>query len=360
MVSATLIIFLISTILLTWTYLGYPLSLAVLSKFVKRHASSNVSFMPTVTIIVPTYNEERVIEEKLKNCLELNYAKEKLEVIVVDSASKDMTTCIVEKFLDKNVKLIKQKERKGKAAGVNEGMENAKGEIIVITDANALMREGALKELVKHYVDPKIGGVEGKYIAGSKFDTPVASGESLFRKIENWIRERESLIDSTVSMVGEITSFRRGITSKLNENAITEDFDLSIKIRKKGYKIVHEPNAVVWEPAASTLRDEIVQKKRRVVGTIQTLFKHKDIIFNPKYGLYGIYILPSHKLLQVLSPFLLLLLILSSFGYYVLTESKFMRYFVILELLFIVLVTVILLMAKFNWKVKNPFLMKFS
>lgn len=154
-------------------------------------------------------------------------------------------------------------------------------------------------------------------------------------------------------MVGEVSAFRRGVIERLNEKAVAEDFEMSIRIRKKGYKVIHEPSAVVWELGASSLRDAVTQKKRRAIGTIQTLFQHKDVILNPKYGLYGVYILPSHKLLQMISPFLLLVLAVSSFSYYFLIGGKLLCLLIILELLLLVLGSVSILAAKFNWEIRN-------
>ncbi|MEM1574238.1 MAG: glycosyltransferase [Candidatus Methanomethylicaceae archaeon] len=355
-------IFIISTILLTWTFVGYPLLLLILSKFIQRKQlkNNNTNYVPTVSIIIPTYNEERVIEEKLKNCLELNYPKDKIEIIIVDS-SIDETSDIVKEYIQKNkddinnIILVKEHKREGKASAINKGIKYARGEIIIITDANAFLEKSSLMEIVKHFIKENIGAIEGRYLIYTYQDYFTVREESLFRKFENWLKEKESLIDSTIGIVGELSAFHKNILTNIpfDKGMITEDFEISIRLRKKGYKILHEPNAIVWEYAPLNLRDEIIQKKRRTIGTIQALFKHKDAILNPKYGLYSLVILPSHKLLQILSPILLFLFTTSSFGYYILIKNDIFYYLIIFEILFLLAGIISILSMRFKWKIRN-------
>ena len=351
------ILFLLSIIVVSWTYLGYPLSLWTFCKITSKKKHLDLEYAPKVSIIIPTYNEEKTIKEKLENCLDLEYDIHNIEILVVDSASTDNTRTIVKEFIEKQknskIRLITEKTRKGKAAAVNKALQISEGEIVLITDANAFMESNTLKELMKHFADPKVGGVEGKYILKIQSNHNVSHGESFFRKLENWIREKETRIDSVFSMVGEISSFRKEIIDKLDENIIAEDYEMSIRIRKNGYKLVHEPNAVVWEYAPGNLKDEIIQKKRRVIGTIQVLLKHYNVVFNPKYGIYGMYIIPSHSLIRVVSPFFLLLAFFSSFGYYHMTGSTLMLYFIILEIVMLLIEFLNIVFKIFNFQIKN-------
>jgi cellulose synthase/poly-beta-1,6-N-acetylglucosamine synthase-like glycosyltransferase len=354
----------VSAILLLWAFIGYPLLLLFLSKFIKKKQlkNNNTNYTPTVSIIIPTFNEEKVIEKKLKNCLELYYPKDKIEIIIVDS-SMDKTPNIVEDYIQKNknnicdITLIREHKRKGKASAINNGIKYAKGEIIIITDANAFLEKSFLMELVKHFTKENIGAIEGRYLLYTYQNYSTISEESLFRRFENWLKEKESLIDSTVGIVGELSAFRKKILTNMafDEKMIAEDFEISIRLRKNGYKIIHEPNAVVWEYAPSNLKDEIVQKKRRAIGTIQALFKHKNVILNPKYGLYSLIILPSHKLLQVLSPILLSLFVISSFGCYIfLSKNNIFYYLIILEILFLLIGIISILSIRFKLRIRNP------
>lgn len=303
-----------------WTYMGYPISLLVLSNFFKPKGKiADDSFLPTVTMMVMTYNEAKTIELKIKNSLDLDYPLDKLEIMIVDSASTDGTQDIVRKF--NSVKLLEQDVRRGKASAINFGMNHASGEIIVITDGNAPYNKEAIKKLVRHFRDENVGGVCGQYEARNLKNTDMGSGGSIYWKLEKLMREKESAIDSVIHMSGEITAFRKGIIDKVDDKSLTEDFDMAINIRKNGHRLVYEPEAIAWEPTPTNVEEEMIQKKRRVVGTLQTLLKYWYVLFNPKYGWYGTLILPSHKLFQMLSPFFFIALFIASFGNYYITHS---------------------------------------
>jgi len=301
-----------------------------------------------------------MIEKKLVNCLDLIYDFDKIQIIIIDSASTDRTKSIVENFINKNrsyaIKLINETTRNGKAAAVNKALEICTGEIVLITDANALMNKSCLINLVKHFEFASVGGVEGKYLLKSLSNNLISEGESLFRKLENWIKEKESKIDSTIGMVGEISCFRRNLIDKLDENIIAEDFDMSIRIRKKGYRIIHEPNATVWEYSPSTFKDEITQKKRRVIGTIKVLIKHFRILFNPKYGYYGVYILPSHSGIRLMSPFLLIVFFILSLISFYNYSNIFIQSIVFLEFLIIIVEIMNLFIKLLKIKIDNRIL----
>jgi len=311
---------LISVVFIFWTFAGYPVALIILSKIIqyrcRKSMNRDVNYTPTVSIIIPTYNEESAIEKKLRNCLELDYPEDKLEILVVDS-STDLTPIIVKEYEKryKNIKLIREDMRRGKASAINYAISHAHGEFIVVTDANAFVDKHSLRMMIQHFIDRDIGAVEANFVISNAQQSIIASKESDFRRFENLLRTIESLIDSTVGVVGELSIFRRDIITnlKFDTNSLAEDLEISIRIRKNGLKILHESNAVVYENAPLTIKEGIIQKKRRTIGTIQSLVKHKDVIFNTKYGFYGVLILPSHKLFQVISPLFFALLIISSY-----------------------------------------------
>lgn len=303
-VYEVLLYFLVLCIL--WTFGGYHLFLLILSKFIRREHDYDDSYTPPVTVIIPAYNEEKVIEKKLENVMSLDYAKELLDIIVVDDGSDDETSRIVERYVKLGVKLVRHEERLGKPLAIHSGLKQASGNIVVITDANSFFEDNALRKLVRHFVDPLVGGVGGRY--EPKVENGESTGDKLYWKIENFLKERESTLDSIVGMNGNIAVIRKNVLEKveLNKNAIAEDFELSVCIRKMGYRVIYEPEAYSWKMAPKYLKDLILQKERRSIGTIQTLVRHKRMLFNPRFGIYGMLILPSHKLFPMLSPFFLI------------------------------------------------------
>jgi len=332
-INILLILLILFAFLFLWTWIGYPVFLFFASMlFRKKHLISD-SYMPKVTMMIMSYNEAKVIEKKIKNSLELDYPKDKLEIFVVDSASNDGTQDIVKKYSGQ-VKLIEQGERKGKASAINYGMKYASGDVIIITDSNAMMNKEAIKKIARHFSNKSIGGVCGRFEARDIRDTSIGAGGSIYWKIEKFLRKHESDIDSAIHMSGEITAFRKGVIKEVDESSLSEDFDMAIRIRKAGFRIMYEPDAIAFEPAPENVKDLLTQKKRITIGTWQELIKHKQVLFNPMYGWYGLVILPSHKLFQVLTPFFLILIFLCSAIIYTFTNDSLILMFLIAQGIF--------------------------
>jgi len=270
--------------------------------------TKDYAYQPFVSVIVPTYNEEKVIEKRIENLLELDYPKDRYELIVVDSGSTDKTSHIVKETIKKHennqptLRLLIEKERKGKASAINFGKKHAKGDIVLVTDANSIFDKNVLKEMMPHFKNPKVGAVGGRYCVANP-ESPLAASESFYWDLEYIMRRGESALDSACLFHGEINAWRKDIVDA-DTRMLSEDLDICIKIRRKGYKIEYEPEAMVYEPSATTPEDQIKQRKRTSIGTIQNMFKHLGYFIPPR-DLYSFLIFPSHKALAMLSPFVL-------------------------------------------------------
>lgn len=296
---------------LIWQFGGYPVLMAVIA--IRKNVKTNDrSFLPGVSIIVPTYNEIRVIKNRIINLLDLDYPNTNYEIIVVDSGSTDGTSEFVEDIIHEwgngstSLKLIKEKERNGKASAINLGKQNSKYDIVLVTDANSTFNKRVLAEMIPHFEDPKIGAVGGRYCVENP-DNSLTKAESYYWDLEYVLRLGESKIGSACLFHGEINAWRKNLVNA-DVNALSEDLDMCISIRKKGYNIAYEPEAVVNEPSATNTEDQIKQRKRTTIGTIQNLFKHWKYLLLPR-DLYSGLIFPSHKTLQLISPFLFLAMI---------------------------------------------------
>lgn len=304
---ALILLFLVS-FLLIWQFLGYPLIMAIIASTIEP-TEKNFSFQPFVTIIVPTYNEKNAIVKRIENLITLNYPKKSYEIIVVDSGSNDHTLDIVQSFIRENEQQdpfiqIKQEEiRRGKASAINYGKKFAKGDYILVTDANAIFDQNVLREIMPHFEDPKIGAVGGRYCVAN-MENSLAASTSFYWDLEYLMRRGESTLDSACLFHGELNAWRKDLVDA-DIRMLSEDLDMCISIKEKGYKIEYEPHAIVKEPAATTPEDQIKQRKRTSIGTIQNLFKHRRFLFFSG-GWYGTLIFHSHKTLVMLSPFLLL------------------------------------------------------
>lgn len=309
-----LFLFLASFFIL-WQFLGYPLAMGMVTMKSKQ-VSPDKDYMPFVSIIVPTYNEESNIKKKLENLSILDYHKDNYEVIVVDSGSTDNTAKIVRDVIDQHtlpnlfIKLVQEPARNGKASAINLGQKNAKGDLILITDANSFFDKSALKKLMPHFKDPLIGAVSGKYVVSNP-DKSITCSESFYWEIESITFLGESFLDSISTVVGTISVWRKELLN-FSSDTLAEDLDMTIQVRRKGYKIIYEPNALVYEAAATTAEDQIKQRKRISIGTIQNIFRHSTY-FLTSPNLYSFLIFPSHKILPMLSPFILISIFLLYF-----------------------------------------------
>jgi len=326
--------------LLIWVFVGYPL-LMLRFALVHRGPEKNYSFQPFFSILVPTFNEEAVIEKRIQNLRDLRYPKDKYEILVIDSGSSDATKAIVQRLCAEGgaplTKLVCENERRGKASAINCGSAQAAGEIILVTDANSFFDANVLAELGPHFERPEIGGVGGRYIVSNPND-PLPGTEQFYWQLEFLLRAGESALDSACLFEGSINAWRKGIVDA-DTAMIGEDLDMSIAIRKKGYKVAFEPNALSYEPAPTSFAEQLTQKKRRCLGTIQNIFKHWRYLIVPK-DWYSLIIFPSHKGLLMVTPFMFAGILL---GYVVSGDPRLvLSNLFIMSALFLILLTIYL------------------
>ena len=261
--------------------------------FFKESKRIKLKELPYVSIIIPAYNEENTIERTINSLLNLNYPKNKLEIIVVNDESRDNTSKVVMKF--NNVKLINNKHRGiGKASAVNKGIRYAKGEFIAIVDADSEVSKDSLKKVLEHFSDNKVGGVI----------TPIKVLESKnvykgLQRIEYtftaMIRELMSRINTLYYSHGVLSVFKKNILEKLggfDENNLTEDLEIAMRLKAHGYDIRMASNALTYTRVPSKFWELWNQRVRWYRGFMQNLLKYRRVIFKKKYGLYGNFQLP--------------------------------------------------------------------
>jgi len=294
-----------------YVYLGYPLLLGLLAKYFPRVSESADSFEPSVSILISAYNESPVIATKLENSLSLNYPVNKLEVIVVSDSSNDGTDDIVHRFADRGVHLVRQNQRLGKSAGLNLGVTEAHGDVLVFSDANAIYQPDSIRQLVHHFFSPRVGYVVGnaRYMDKSS-PTPSAEAEGLYWKLETWMKRKESSFESVVGGDGAIYAIRRELYSPLRSTDIN-DFMNPLQIIDSGFCGVFEPAAVSHEDTAESFEKEFRRKVRIISRSLNALRRVPGVLNplrNPRHWL----LLISHKLLRWLVPFFLLILFVIS------------------------------------------------
>jgi len=299
-------------------YVGYPLTLMLINK-IKKDRITTRPIEPKVSVVLCTYNESAVINRRIENILKQDYPKEKLEIIIVDSSTDRTADVIKEKWIN-SVVLLKQNERQGKASAINLALKNVSGEIVILSDAPTLYSEDTIRMIVRNFADPRVGGVTGTYnpIGGKK---RVESEEKLFWKFKNMLRSLEGQVDSTTFLSGELCAFRKELISKVDDNSIADDVNIAIKIRKRGYRTICDPNAKFIEKVPASYEDFFTQKVRRAIGGIRETIRFRKMIFNPRFGLYGMLILPTRFMYTLLSPFVLFSCLISLMYFFLRTNA---------------------------------------
>ncbi|QKG80571.1 glycosyltransferase family 2 protein [Tenuifilum thalassicum] len=303
--------------IIAYTYFGYPLLLGSFCALKKVLASSNKnnnnSELPPVTIVTAAYNEENHVESKIENNNQIDYPKDKITQLWVENGSTDKTLTLLKKHSD--IVLITTKERLGKAESLNNAVQKINTPIVILTDANTTLSKNSVKDLVKHFTNPKVGCVAGrKMVKWSKEDSSASKGEGFYWIFESFLKKMESCTGTTISGAGELYAIRTELFKTIDSDTILDDFAVSSKIIEQGYQIKYEPNAIAQESGSLTIEDERKRKIRIAAGSFQLLSRHLSSLIS-KQNIDVSFKFISHKLLRWIAvpPFLILLPVLNAF-----------------------------------------------
>ncbi len=297
-----------------YAYVGYPVILFLAASvsqtcrdafyiLSRRDRRSKAKRLPSVSIIIAAHNEESVIEKTLSNCLELRYPSERLEIVLGSDGSTDRTVEIAKEFEKRGVRVIAFTARRGKLAVIRDCAEQARGEVLVFSDANTLLHRDAIHHLVRHFRDPVIGAVCGEL----RFVTPegMLRNEGLYWRYETALKILESRMDSVLGANGAIYAVRKELFPSLPPGIITDDFVVPMKVRSRGFRVIYDPEALAMEESPSTVKDEFRRRMRIGAGNWQALW-HCRALLLPWKGFVS-FAFWSHKVARWFTPFLLLL-----------------------------------------------------
>lgn len=303
--------------LIVYSYVLYPMAVAIAALGSRHFWKRSDDCLPSVTLIISAYNEERVIEEKLRNSLALEYPKELLEVIVA-SESTDATNNIVKRYANRGVRLCAFPGRRGKRATLYRVLPTVRGEITLFSDANALYRPDVISRIVRNFADPAVGCVIGRmrYVDPSK--TIGGQGEGLYWNYDLWFRRHANRIPGMVPGInGAIFAIRTSLYMPYSEDR-GDDYELCTRIVIHGHRAVFEPDAVAEEKASETTVQQFKRKSRLVRwNTVSSLLLLREAIQLRRWTV-ALQIM-SHRLLRYVMP---VWLILSLFGAAVLARNS--------------------------------------
>lgn len=306
-------LFWLSAILVGYIYLGYPLLLRLLPKRPPVYGVEE-SQQPLVTVLIPAFNEAVVIESTIRNKLEQTYPADKLEIIVISDESEDGTDEIVKQLAEaeenSRIRLIRQTPRQGKTAGLNKAVAQARGDIIVFSDANSHYEQNAISALVNCFKDPEVGYVTGKMVYVNQEGNLVGDGCSAYMRYENHLRALETQVSSVVGVDGGIDAIRKDLYQNMNADQLP-DFVQPLKVVSQGKRVVYCEDALLQEESLSDSSSEFRMRVRVSLRAYWAMWDMKHL-FNPmNYGLFSLQII-SHKLLRYLAFIPLFIALLTS------------------------------------------------
>lgn len=302
-------LFWLAIVLIIYTYVGYPILTLLISLFVHRPVNKT-DIEPNVTFLITAYNEEKNIQKKLENTLNLDYPRDKLEIIVASDGSTDKTDEIVKRFAGKGVILHRVEGRVGKTETQNQTVKIAKGDIIIFSDATTDYKKDAIRKLVRNYNDPSVGAVSGRYEYVNPTGAPVGQGTILFWKYENFVKGRQTRIKTITGCCGCIYSVRRELYEPLPGDIIS-DLVEPLKILEKGKRIAFEPEAVAYEVTEEKASEEFSMRVRVITRGMNGL-RYVKTLLNPLKFPFVSYQLNSHKVLRWMIPLFLVMIFVSN------------------------------------------------
>ncbi len=284
---------------IVYVYMGYPLLLAALARL-KSKQQLHQTIAPPVTLLIAAYNEEAIIETKLKNSLALDYPCHRLQIIVTADGSDDQTAAIVRRYADQGVVLNYTPERDGKMVAIMRAMPLATGDIVVFSDANNMYEPPTIRELVQPFADPTVGATTGaKHIL--RGDGALGDSEGLYWKYESFIKKMETRLGCCTAVAGEILAVRRQLFKPVPREILVDDLYIALQIIRNGHRLAYVPTARSRERVSPTAQDEMTRRSRIIVGRYQVMGQATKLL--PWKRPLITWQIISHKFLRPLIPF---------------------------------------------------------
>jgi cellulose synthase/poly-beta-1,6-N-acetylglucosamine synthase-like glycosyltransferase len=321
------VLFWITLSLIVYTYFGYPLLISLLQRFKKKSILRH-PIHPFVSVVIAVHNGESSIKLRLKNLLDQDYPKDKLEIIVVSDGSIDRTVELAEECISECISVYSLDKNHGKAVALNYGVAKATGELIVFTDARQEFESNVITKLVANFADESVGCVSGELHFLEDPDSNIEVEMGAYWKYEKFIRRSESASGFVIGATGCIYAIRFELYQPLPAGTILDDVLTPMNIARSGKKVLFEAEAVAYDIISKNTDQEWTRKVRTLAGNWQLFNLAPWILLPWSNPLWFRYV--SHKLLRLLVPFGMVMLLVDS----LLLPGTFFRIFTLLQLVF--------------------------
>ncbi|MBQ8989181.1 MAG: glycosyltransferase family 2 protein [Prevotella sp.] len=334
------ILFWACLLIVFYTYLGYGIVLYIIIRLKRLFAGKprgaampSDDELPTMTLMICAYNEEDVVAEKMQNTLGLNYPKDKLRIMWVTDGSNDRTNELLAAWPE--VDVVFSPERRGKTAALKHGLRELKTRYVAFTDANTMINAGALKEIARLFMDPTVGCISGeKRVAARKEGEMAAEGEGLYWKYESTLKKWDSELYSAMGAAGELYAIDPTLVREVPDEALLDDFMMSMYIVEAGRRIAYTPDAYAQEYGSANIHEESKRKRRIAAGGLQSIWWLRSML-NPFRQPLVTFQYISHRVLRwSVTPVAMVLLLLVNILMVALGAGLFYTVVLVLQLLF--------------------------
>ena len=334
------ILFWAMLLIVFYTYLGYGILLYIIIRLKRLFKGKPLKAvlpsdeeLPTMTLLICAYNEEDVVAEKMANTLALDYPHDKFRIMWVTDGSNDRTNELLQAYPE--VDIVFSPERRGKTAALKHGLRELKTRYVAFTDANTMINRDALREIARLFMDPTVGCVSGeKRVAARKAGEMAAEGEGLYWRYESTLKKWDSELYSAMGAAGELYAIDPTLVHEVPDEALLDDFMMSMYIVQAGRRIAYTPDAYALEYGSANIFEESKRKRRIAAGGLQSIWWLRSML-NPLHQPLVAFQYISHRVLRwsVTPVALIILLIVNALLVYF-KAGTFYTVMLVLQLLF--------------------------
>lgn len=352
------ILFWAMLLIVFYTYLGYGILLYIIIRLKRLFWGKPQEAvlppdeeLPDMTLLICAYNEEDVVAEKMKNTLAIDYPKDKFRIMWVTDGSNDHTNELLKAYPE--VDIVFSPERRGKSAALKHGLRELKTRYVAFTDANTMLNAGALKEIARQFMDPTVGCVSGeKRVVAKKDGDMAAKGEGLYWKYESTLKRWDSELYSTMGAAGELYAMDPTLVKEVPDEALLDDFMMSMYVVQAGKRIAYAPDAYAQEYGSANIFEESKRKRRIAAGGLQSIWWLRSML-NPLHQPLVTFQYVSHRVLRwSITPVAMIILFAVNIILVLMGAGLFYSIFLTLQLLFYLIALIGWISSRYGHKNK--------